>query len=356
MSNRYLPALGRRLGSTNTPLIAAAVSGLIALSLVSFRGPSASHWHVHDDHRIHRDHSHFVIAEPITPIPINRELDSGVVDLGKSLFHEPRLSADGSVSCATCHNLSEGGVDGLPSSIGIHGQAGMFNAPTVLNSSLNYWQFWDGRADSLEKQIDGPLNSPNELGNNWSAVMDFLTNDSNYSRRFNAVFGCDPTPDLVRKAIADYERSLTTPNSKFDRFLKGESAALTTQEQSGYRLFVEYRCITCHQGINVGGNSFQQLGMMADFFIKDSEMRSSDNGRFNVTGNEQDRYVFRVPPLRNVAVSAPYFHDGSVSGLNQAVEVMIQFQLGRSLILEDVDAIVAFLNTLTGELPEGVLP
>lgn len=295
------------------------------------------------------------LAGPITPIPAANDLDARRVALGRKLFHDPVLSRDRSVSCASCHSLAEGGTDHLRRSVGIEGKLGSVNAPTVFNSSLSFRQFWDGRVESLEAQVDGPLTSPNEMGSSWEEVVARLQADSGYAIGFKAAYADGVKKENVRHAIAEFERSLVTPNARFDRHLRGETDALTAQEQAGYAKFARYGCISCHQGVNVGANMFERMGAMGDYFADRGNITPADWGRFNVTGLEEDRFFFKVPSLRNVGATAPYFHDGSAATLEAAVEVMAKYQLGRILPAQDLADIVAFLKTLTGEY-EGRIP
>jgi cytochrome c peroxidase len=288
------------------------------------------------------------LNEPFIPLPAVITLDSELVKLGGKLFHDPQLSADGTVACASCHHLNKGGDDDRPHSIGVNGKEGDINAPTVLNSSLNFRQFWNGRANTLEDQIDGPISNPNEMASEWKHIVDYLRNNENYRQDFANTFGRAPSVDLVKSAIATFERSLITP-SRFDRWLRGDDSALSTDELKGYELFKQYRCDSCHSGDNVGGNMFQRLGAMEQYFGGGRKLRPSDYGRFTVTGKEYDRFVFRVPSLRNVADTAPYFHDGSVRTLSQAVRIMIKYQLGREVVPADVELIAAFLGSLSRE-------
>ncbi|MBX2802664.1 MAG: cytochrome-c peroxidase [Myxococcales bacterium] len=274
-----------------------------------------------------------------------------MVELGALLFHDRRLSADDSLSCASCHEIAAGGDDGKPRSVGIGGQLGGINAPTVLNSALNIAQFWDGRAKTLEEQIDGPLTATNELGSTWPDVLGKLSKDVALVGRFDAVFVDGMTATNVRRAIATFERSLVTVDSPFDRWLRGDEGALPADALRGYELFKEHGCISCHQGRNVGGNMYQTFGVMGDYFADRGDLTDADLGRFAVTGRPEDKHRFRVPPLRNVALTAPYFHDGSAATLPDAVRVMARYQLGRRVADEDVTYIVAFLRSLTGELP-----
>lgn len=289
------------------------------------------------------------MVEPIPPLPASHELDPAKVSLGNQLFHDPLLSHDNTISCSSCHSLTTGGTDRLVHSVGVDGKRGSINAPTVFNSGLNFVQFWDGRAATLEEQIDGPMNNPSEMGSNWNEVLDKLRAASGYTNSFAAIYSDGIQAANVRDAIATFERSLITPNSRFDRYLTGETKALTAEELEGYRLFKNYGCASCHQGMNVGGNLFQKFGVMADYFAKRGDIGKADYGRYNVTGNEADRYVFKVPSLRNISVTAPYFHDGSAATLEEAVDIMGLYQLGRTLTPAETNMIVKFLKSLTGE-------
>jgi len=287
--------------------------------------------------------------EPITPIALAVELDAGRVALGERLFHDARLSADGMVSCAHCHRLSAGGVDHLPRSRGVQGREGSVNAPTVFNSSLNFRQFWDGRAASLQEQVDGPLHNEVEMASSWPRVLAVIGADAAYPGQFDALYPDGATAANVRDAIATFERSLITPNARFDQFLRGNTRALSEQERAGYLLFKQIGCTSCHQGVAVGGNLYQKLGIMQDYFGAGRQNDDSALGRYKVTRREQERHVFKVPSLRNVALTAPYLHDASAATLEEAVRIMAQYQLGMPLDAEQIGRIVAFLHTLTGE-------
>jgi cytochrome c peroxidase len=289
--------------------------------------------------------------EPITPVPLKLPLDAGKVALGKRLFDDTQLSRDNTISCASCHVLVRGGADGLPRSVGIGGAIGLINAPTVLNSGFNFKQFWDGRAATLEDQIDGPVQHPLEMGATWPQVIAKLQNDAAYRRDFAALYAKGIQPETVKDAIAEFERSLFTPNAKFDRFLRGEKNSLDGEEFAGYQLFKSLGCISCHQGVNVGGNMYEKLGLVEDYFKHRGNIQEVDLGRYNFTHNEENRYEFRVPSLRNVALTAPYFHDASATTLEQAVAIMAKYQLGVNLQAFEINRIVKFLNTLTGEYP-----
>ena len=291
-------------------------------------------------------------AEPIRPIPEKLEVNAEKAALGRALFHDPRLSRDDTVSCASCHMLSGGGDDGRKVSIGIEGQPGLINSPTVFNVGLNFKQFWDGRASTLEQQIDDPVQSPLDMGSLWPDVVAKLYGDSDYPRRFKALYPDGISRNSIRNALAEFMRSLTTPNGRFDRWLKGDASALSALERRGYALFKHYGCASCHQGANVGGNMFQVFGVINDYFRKRGDIDEADLGRFNVTGNPADRHAFKVPSLRMAVHTAPYLHDGSAQTLRDAVDAMFEFQLGREAPDADKEAIVAFIGTLAGESKE----
>lgn len=282
------------------------------------------------------------------PLPAPPPVSEAKRALGERLFFEPRLSADNSISCASCHELARGGADHRRVSVGVGGALGNVNAPTVFNAALSIAQFWDGRASTLEEQAAGPVHNPVEMASSWPQVLAKLRLDTSYVEAFAQVYpGQAMTGERIVDAIATYERSLLT-ESRFDRFLRGDSAALGTLEQAGYQRFQDFGCASCHQGALLGGNMFQRFGVMADYFAG-KPVKPADLGRFNVTGREEDRHVFKVPSLRNVAVTPPYFHDGSAETLDEAIVVMGRYQLGRELEPADVAALSAFLGALTGE-------
>lgn len=287
--------------------------------------------------------------EPIQPVPQSLNQDPVRAELGGRLFRDPRLSGNGRVSCASCHDLKRGGADALPRSPGLNGKLTEVNTPTVLNAALNFRQFWDGRADSLETQVDHVIRNPLEMGSNWDDILRKLSADASYKSAFATAYRDGITKANVQNAIATFERTLITPNSRFDRYLRGESGAINAAEKAGYAKFKQYGCVACHQGVNVGGNMYQKFGVMGDYFKARGNPAPSDLGRFLITKVEADKHVFKVPSLRNVVNTAPYFHDGSVNSLHDAVDIMFRYQLGRLASNEDKASIILFLNTLTGE-------
>ena len=289
--------------------------------------------------------------EPIKPIE-EIEVDPEKVALGRALFHDPRLSKDNTTACVSCHDLANGGDDGLRVSVGIDGKGGTINSPTVFNVGLNFKQFWDGRAETLEEQIDGPVQSPLELGSLWPELLAKLHAHESYPTRFKSLYPDGINRNNVKNALAEFMKSLTTPNSRFDQWLRGEDDALGALEERGYTLFKLYGCVSCHQGANVGGNMFQVFGVLNNYFERRGNITDADLGRYNVTGEPEDRHAFKVPSLRMAALTAPYLHDGGAATLRDAVDAMFEFQLGRSAPDEDKEAIVAFIKTLPGENKE----
>jgi len=286
--------------------------------------------------------------EPIKPLQPRLKLDARKVSLGRGLFHDKRLSKDNSLSCASCHEIAKGGVDGRQFAVGIKGQVGPINTPTVLNSGLNFRQFWNGRAATLEEQAAGPVHNPGEMGSNWPEVLAKLQQDAPLINQFKAIYRDGLQPHNIQDAIATFEHSLTTP-SRFDRYLMGDGSAITNEEKHGYQLFKDYGCVACHQGQGVGGNMYQTFGVLGNYFKDKGKITDADLGRFSVTNDERDRHVFKVPSLRNIELTAPYFHDGSANTLEDAVDVMFRYQLGRPAPAADKASIVKFLKTLTGE-------
>lgn len=274
------------------------------------------------------------------------------VALGESLFHDPRLSTDNTLSCASCHDLRYGGVDRAVTATGVRGQVGPINTPTVFNAALSFTQFWDGRAPDLEAQADGPPNADGEMDSNWDEITAKLVQDERVMELLHAAYpgedfseGVDPR--FWRNAIGDFERTLITPDAPFDAYLRGDSSAISELAKEGYQVFKDVGCVECHNGLGVGGNSFQPLGREKPYFGEHTV--PVDLGRYNVTGDERDRNFFKVPNLRNVALTGPWLHDGSQEDLADVVRVMGEYQLDVHLSDGQVDRIVAFLETLTGE-------
>jgi cytochrome c peroxidase len=290
--------------------------------------------------------------EPIKPIRPPQNINLGMVELGKKLYFDPRLSKSGFISCNSCHNLSMGGTDNIPTSIGDRWQQGPINAPTVLNSSLNVAQFWDGRAADLKEQAGGPIANPGEMAFSHTLAISVLGTIPGYVREFRQVFGKEKIDiDQVTLAIAEFEKTLVTPNSRFDQWLLGRNDALTAQELAGYELFKDSGCIACHNGEAVGGATFQKMGLVEPY-----KSTSSAEGRSAVTGKDIDRFNFKVPTLRNVELTYPYFHDGAANTLAESVTIMGRLQLGRKFSPDENARIVAFLKTLTGDQPSFTLP
>ncbi|HEX5363688.1 MAG TPA: cytochrome-c peroxidase [Gallionella sp.] len=290
--------------------------------------------------------------EPIQPIAAAKPKNVAVVELGKKLYFDPRLSKSGFISCNSCHNLSMGGTDNIKTSIGHKWNQGPINAPTVLNSSMNLAQFWDGRAADLKAQAGGPIANPGEMASTHALAIDVLQSIPGYATEFKTAFGSDKIDiDKVTTAIAAFEETLVTPNSRFDKWLKGDKKALNKQEVAGYQLFKDSGCSACHNGPAVGGNSFQKLGMVEPY-----QTTNKAEGRSGVTGKGEDRNVFKVPTLRNIEMTYPYFHDGEVATLKDAVDTMGRVQLGKKFSEEENGKIVAFLKTLTGDQPSFKMP
>ena len=290
--------------------------------------------------------------EPIQPITPPQQINIGKVDLGKKLYFDPRLSKSGFISCNSCHNLSMGGTDNIPTSIGDKWQQGPINAPTVLNSSLNVAQFWDGRAADLQEQAGGPIANPGEMAFSHTLAVAVLDSIPGYVREFKQVFGTDKiTIDEVTSAIAEFEKTLVTPNSRFDQWLLGKEDALSPNELAGYKLFKESGCVACHNGPAVGGRTFQKMGIVEPY-----QTKNPAQGRSAVTGKDADRFNFKVPTLRNVEMTYPYFHDGAANTLTEAVDIMGRLQLGKKFSTGENSQIVAFLKTLTGEQPSFLVP
>ena len=287
-------------------------------------------------------------GEPVRPIAEQLEYDEAKAELGRILYHDTRLSIDNTVSCASCHDLSTAGVDNKQYSEGVGGQLGGVNAPTVYNAVYNFVQFWDGRAATLALQAAGPPLTPVEMGcESFDQIIAKLSKDRALTRAFKAVYPDGWSEANITDAIAQFEHTLITPNSRFDRYLKGDAEAITAEELEGYNLFKKYNCATCHVGPILGGQSYELMGQYADYFAaRGTELTVEDNGRFKETSIERDRHRFKVPGLRNVALTAPYFHDGTEPELKEAVCKMGTYQVGVELEDEVEDKIVAFLKAI----------
>ena len=290
-------------------------------------------------------------GEVVRPIAQSLEVDAAKAELGRVLYHDTRLSVDNTVSCASCHGLSTAGVDNKQFSEGVYGQFGGVNAPTVYNAVYNFVQFWDGRAATLALQAAGPPLNPVEMGSSsFAEIIAKLSKDRALTKAFKKVYADGWSEENITDAIAEFERTLITPNSRFDKYLNGDATALTAEEVEGYELFKKYNCATCHVGAILGGESYELMGQYADYFAdRGTELTVEDNGRYKETALERDRHRFKVPGLRNVALTYPYFHDGTEPELKEAVCKMGTYQVGVELEDEEEDKIVAFLNTLTGE-------
>lgn len=279
------------------------------------------------------------------------------VELGKMLYFDPRLSRSWLISCNSCHNLALGGVDLEQTSIGHGWQKGPRNAPTVLNAVFNAAQFWDGRAADLQTQAKGPLQASVEMNNTPERLQETLNTIPGYVDRFKKAFPNEPNPanfDNLAKAIEAFEATLITPNSPFDRYLKGDEKALSDAEKKGLALFMEKGCSNCHNGINIGGNGYFPFGVVEKPGAE--ILPEKDKGRFTVTNTASDEYVFKVPSLRNIVLTPPYFHSGQVWDLKQAVAIMGTAQLGAKLTDPEIDSVVTFLRALTGDQPQIELP
>ena len=289
--------------------------------------------------------------EPVRPIDKTLEYDAAKAALGFALFHDPRLSVDNTVSCASCHALETAGVDNHQYSHGVNDQLGGVNAPTVYNAVYNFVQFWDGRAQTLAAQAAGPPLNPVEMASeSFDQIIDKLKADKKFAKAFKAVYPDGITEANITDAIEQFERTLITPDSAFDKWLRGDDSALTAQELEGYELFKKYDCATCHAGPNLGGLTYELMGLRRHYFAERGlELTHEDNGRFKETGMERDRHRFKVPGLRNVEHTWPYYHDGTRETLEEAVRDMGIYQSGVELTDAETASIVAFLNSLTGE-------
>ena len=300
------------------------------------------------------------------PAPADNPTTPEKVKLGQMLYLDPRFSSTGTVSCNSCHNVMLGGEDNRPVSMGVHGQTGGRSAPTVWNSGFSSVQFWDGRAASLEEQARGPVTNPIEMGMNaLEEAMNRVRDIPGYRPYFEKAFGADDpmTVENAAKAVAAYERTLITPNSAYDRYVKGDKQALSAQQVRGMNSFASVGCTSCHSGAAFNGPAmtpgtgfFMKFPTFTDNDYVKQYKFAEDTGRFTVTNKEADKHMWKVPTLRNISITAPYFHNGSVGTLDEAVRVMAKVQLNQDLADEQVADIVAFLSALTGEFPEQSMP
>lgn len=273
----------------------------------------------------------------------------GRIGLGRDLFFDVRLSADETIACASCHDPSKGGDDGRITAKGIGGAIGTINTPTVLNAGLNFAQFWDGRTATLVDQVHQPILNPREMGKSWDPVLARLNQDEELVRRFREIYGDGPAPAHIADAVAAYERALLTLNSPFDRYQRGDREAISPAAMKGFAEFRRLGCGSCHQGLAFGGNMYERIGVMGDYFaLRGTPLTKADLGRYNVTGREEDKYKFKVPGLRNVALTQPYFHDGSAATLEAAVRTMAEMQIGLPVADVQVSQLISFLESLTG--------
>ena len=288
--------------------------------------------------------------EQVQPLPASLPTNAEKVALGFALYHDTRLSGDNTISCATCHDLARGGVDRLQFSEGIRGQFGGVNAPTVYNSALNFLQFWDGRAADLQEQAAGPPLNPVEMGSaSFDDICAIISYDKVFTEAFTKVYPDGLSEANITDAIAEFEKTLLTP-SRLDHYLRGDKNALTAEEIAGYEVFKKNKCATCHVGMNIGGQSFEFFGVKANYFdFRGTGLTDGDNGRYAVTGNEADRFKFKTPTLRNILLTYPYMHDGTVETIEEAVKIMGEYQGGKKLSDKETAQIVTFLKALTGE-------
>lgn len=293
--------------------------------------------------------------EHITPLPLEIKYEKEKALLGKKLYFDPILSKDNSVSCASCHNLELGGVDNLQFSYGIEGKIGNINTPTVLNAIYNFRQMWDGRAKDLSHQIQFPITNPKEMGNNFKNIIETLEKDNYYNKTFHKIYKDGITKENIGNALEEFQKTLITP-SPFDEYLRGNQNALTPNQKKGYELFQKKGCVSCHNGINLGGGLYARFGLIDKSIIESLE--NEDNfkkinphfGLYNITKNDFDKYYFKVPSLRNVALTGPYLHDGRVETLKEAIKSIAKAQLGLNLTKEEIFLIEEFLKSLNGKV------
>ncbi len=298
---------------------------------------------------VHAESREYYRHEPILPIPLTNDVDADKASLGEKLFFDKRLSANNQLSCASCHQLDAGGDDNLATGISALTDQHVINTPSIFNARYNFRQNWDGSVKTLEEQIDMVLGNQHEFDNNWHDVIAALSSDEELTKNFYAIYQDGITKNNIINALVEFEKTLTTPNSRFDQYLRKEDNSLNEKELKGYLIFKELGCISCHQGVNVGGNLYQKFGVFYNYIAERGDIKKVDFGRMNITNRQMDAYVFKVPSLRNIAVTAPYLHDGSAETIEEVISIMGKTQLGRTLTTNEIHLIKSFLYTLTGE-------
>lgn len=297
---------------------------------------------------IETQYEHKYVDGPIQPLPHLVAIDHDWRLLGQALFHSSLLSKDNTVACSSCHLISAGGDDGFALSTGVDNKKGTRNSPTVINAVFNFRQFWDGRELNLELQVENPIHNPVEMATNWQQVITKLEQEPYFSRSFTELSKDGVTEKNIIKALVTFEESLVTPDSPIDLYLLGDKQALTSQQKRGLDKFINYGCATCHQGKNIGGNFYQKLGRIDNI----PQKLTLDLGKYEFSKEEADKYVFKVPSLRNIADTAPYFHNGSVETLEEAIEIMASTQLGMKLSAQDIQDLVALLHSFSAPVQE----
>lgn len=295
------------------------------------------------------ENTKFYRQEPIFPIPLHVEVDINKAELGEMLFFDTRLSSTNQISCASCHQLDAGGDDNVAMGISIVADQHIINTPSIFNALYNFRLNWDGSINTLEEQVDSVLKSHHEFDNDWANVITTLSKDIDLTNDFYDTYPDGITKDNIINAIVEFEKTLTTPNARFDQYLRDEDVGLTEEEIKGYLVFKELGCVSCHQGVNIGGNLYQKFGVFYNYVAERGDIKKPDYGRMNTTNRQMDAFVFKVPSLRNISVTAPYLHDGSAETIEEAISIMGKTQLGRSLSTEEIRLIKSFLYTLTGE-------
>ena len=332
-------------------ILAIALAGIAPLFWLILQSDGENHSH-NDEHQHHTLSTNvqkemLLSSSLVSPIPSGGDIDKAQAKIGWLLFKDPQLSSNGQISCESCHDLSSNGAEPTAVSTGVEG-LGDRNSLTVFNAALNYRFFWDGRANTLNDQIDGPIHSNVEMNSNWKDITEYVTNSPQYSQLFGEQ-QVEINEATIKSMLVEFMNALVTPDSPFDKYLSGDRNALTTQQIEGWKLFQQHGCIRCHRGTNIGGGMVMKFGLYGQEY--NGQERSADTGRHMHTNKQEDMYIFRVASLRNVAATPPYFHDGQTRNLEDAIEIMARSQLGLSLTPKEIDAISAFLNTLSAERP-----